>query len=279
MEAGFFPTTAIAIASSLGGTCGGRLGGGQCGIRPHRQGNQKPQILNIGAFLHSVAVCVLGFVSANAQQVPTNAEIRGTLKKESGVLAGINVKFGEIAARLEELRAGLSELDRKKIEPLISDVEKMKTEATKSSQVITELRAAAQKQGDDISELKRIFEQLRIEQGKIDQFRVSKQRFESVLEQFKAFTRLKCNAWNVEVIVELEAERDGKQIPLANRKVRVSLQYKDGPLKLLDTIVTDANGIIRTRRAGGNLLPPTYMVFEFAGDSENRPCDTRAKIR
>ena len=96
----------------------------------------------------------------------------------------------------------------------------------------------------------------------------------------KAFTRMSYKGSSKESRIDLESSIDGKRIPLVDKSVSVSIQYKDGPLTATEQFKTDTDGIVRVAKISSRGMPaPTYRVFRFDGDAANRPCQTRVKIR
>ena len=99
-------------------------------------------------------------------------------------------------------------------------------------------------------------------------------------EEFRAFTQLQPTVSPSHAKAELEALNNGKTIPLANRKVKASVQSKDGPLELIEVVVSDKDGVVIVPRPDWrNRARPLYVVFEFAGDADNRACRARVKTR
>ena len=86
----------------------------------------------------------------------------------------------------------------------------------------------------------------------------SKETSAKATGEARGFTRISARHFPAEAVVDLERLDRGKHIPLPGKKVSVSLQYKDGPLKRLEVIVTDADGVVRYAiQSMRDKLPPT----------------------
>ena len=220
---------------------------------------------------------------AQQSQAPAiRSSIKEQIAKITIVLMDYDKKLETNSNQLKELakRNDLSEAERKKLESFVESNEGVQLELLSVKTSIEELNVTTKKQSDDIDGLKAALETVASQKDKLNSVKISLERLANAPEDFKAFTRMSYKGSSKESRIDLEASIGGKRIPLVDKKVSVSLQYKDGPLTGTEEFKTDTDGIVRVAKISVRGMPaPTYRVFRFDGDANNRPSQTRVKIR
>ena len=96
----------------------------------------------------------------------------------------------------------------------------------------------------------------------------------------RSFTRMSSRNLLTRSVAELEVRDNGKLVPLAGKLITASLQYKEGPLRVVAKVKTDANGMAEIPKPVDKGTPfYTNLVFQFLGDEKNRPCQSRFRIK
>jgi|GEM_PF-5206753 len=229
-----------------------------------------------------IACLVLLFLPLLSPAQEVKEGIKEQIESITNILNGMNGKVKETQREVETIkkRKDLSEADQQKIEILFDSSEKTKLDLLNFNLKLQGLRDDLAKQGADTVQLKQTLEQIMALREQLPALKDTVERNAKTPEEFRAFTDFRLKLTAGQARAELEALEDGRTIPLANRKVKASEQSKDGPLELIEVVVSDKDGVVIVPRPDWrNRARPLYVVFEFAGDADNRACRARVKTR
>lgn len=186
----------------------------------------------------------------------------------------IGKKVESANKELTSTSGNISETDRQKHTDYLNESAAAREEIAgvrKAIEKIAALLGKGEQKGNVAEEVQSLSE-------KVVQLRAEAARLEAAPQEFKAYTKISAVGYNGsrDLLITLFANKGGKRVPLANRSIRLSRQYLDGDLNVLQTGTTDADGnfIIPMPRWRG-MPPGQHLVIEFAGDKQNRPSSFR----